>query len=161
MYSYKNIIRDEGAVPAIVDRKTFDTVQEKLKYHRRMPSKSWNYEDYILTGKISCGSCGTQMVGESGRSHTGEKYSYYTCLGRKKYKSCEKSAIRADLIEDLVLKEVRSVLSDKDAIDEIANITYEYYLRERNENTDRKIIESKIESCDIGIKNIIIISIFD
>lgn len=154
-YNYKNMIHDEDAIPKIVDKETFMSVQEKLKMHKRLPSKSWNYNEYLLTGKIYCGECGKEMVGESGYSHTGDKYSYYTCLGRKKYKSCMKNPIKREYIEDLVIGELLKILNDPATIDEIANITYDYYVRTSSYLEERKVLDSEIDKIDTSIKNIL------
>lgn len=38
--------------------------------------------DYILSGKLFCGECGTAMKGVSGHSSNGEVYFYYNCRAR-------------------------------------------------------------------------------
>jgi len=155
IYTYKNIICDKDAVPRIVTDDTFAIAQEKLKMHKRLPSKSWKYNDYLLTGKVYCGECDKEMVGESGYSHTGDKYSYYTCLGRKKYRSCTKNPIRKEYLEDLVVKNIMKILNDLDTIDEIVNITYEYYVKKEKENEELLFLESEISKCNLSIQNIL------
>lgn len=155
IYRYKNIICDKDAVPRIVTDEMFAIAQEKLKMHKRLPSKSWSYNDYLLTGKIYCGSCNSPMVGESGYSHTGDKYSYYTCLGRKKYKSCTKAPVRSKYLEDLVIKNLMNILNDPDTIDEIANITYEYYIKKEKENDELLYLEEEIKKCDAAMQNLL------
>lgn len=96
VYTYKDIVRVEGGVPAIVDESTFDRVQELLKINRRAPSHTWTKVEYLLTDKLFCGHCGSPMVGESGFSHTGAKYSYYGCIKRRREKACDKKPVRQD-----------------------------------------------------------------
>ena len=84
VYVYKDIVRVEDGVPAIVDKELFDKVQELMKVNRRAPSHTWTHQDYILTDRLFCGKCGSPMVGESGFSHTGAKHSYYSCVGHGK-----------------------------------------------------------------------------
>ena len=86
-----------------MDKSTFDRVQELLKINRRAPSHTWTKVEYLLTDKLFCGHCGSPMVGESGFSHTGAKYSYYGCIKRRREKACDKKPVRQDWIEALVL----------------------------------------------------------
>lgn len=79
VYTYKDVVRIEGGVPAIIDVETFAKVQEMLKVNKRAPARTWNRADYILTDKLFCGHCGSNMVGESGTSKTGAKHNYYIC----------------------------------------------------------------------------------
>ena len=41
-------------------------------------------EPYLLTGKLFCGHCGTEMVAGGGKSKTGKQYYYYECKKKKK-----------------------------------------------------------------------------
>lgn len=65
LYIYKDLVRIEGGIPALVDKATFDRVQEMLKINRRAPSHTWTRFEYLLTDKLFCGYCGSPMVGES------------------------------------------------------------------------------------------------
>ena len=63
IYEYKDLVYDEDAIPAIVDKDVFYKVQDMLKVNRRAPSHKWSYTDYILSDKLFCGCCGSGMVG--------------------------------------------------------------------------------------------------
>ena len=128
-YIYKDIIREENVIPQLVSKDVFRKVQEMLQINRRMPSHKWSYADYILTGKLFCGKCGSTMVGVSGTSKTGDKHSYYSCSKRWKERACDKKNVRQDLIEPLVLKEVYALLDDQELIQFIADKTWELYLK--------------------------------
>ena len=55
IYTYKDEIRIENAIPPIIDKETFDKVQEMLKYNKRAPAHKWSAADYLLTDKLFCG----------------------------------------------------------------------------------------------------------
>lgn len=77
---------------------------------------------YLLTGKLFCGMCGKPMVGESGRSHTGVNHYYYKCGAAKRKQGCRKKAIRKQLIEDLVIKQMIRLLWSDTIIEHIADL---------------------------------------
>lgn len=103
VYTYGDI-RIEGGVPRIVDDDTFRRAQERLKDAHRAPAKASGQTDYLLTGKLFCGHCGSTMIGECGTGRTGTVYNYYCCRTKKKDASaCTKKRIRQDVIEDAVI----------------------------------------------------------
>ena len=53
----------EDACPALVDRETFDKVQERIKQNRREGGKNKAKMEYLLTGKAFCGYCGSTITG--------------------------------------------------------------------------------------------------
>ena len=87
-YSYREIVTP-GGIPAIVPQDLFDRVQAKTTKNKKAPAQHKAEDDYLLTTKLFCGTCGAMMVGESGTSsHQGRKYHYYRCVNTKKYKTC-------------------------------------------------------------------------
>lgn len=147
IYIYKDIVREEGGMPAIIDRELFDKVQGLMKINRRAPSFCWTHQDYILTDKLFCGKCGEPMVGESGFSKNRAKYSYYSCTGRRKKKTCDKKPIRQDWIEEAVLKATRDLLADEELVEWIADQTYKYYLATTGESTQQETLEKEAGHC--------------
>ena len=75
-YTYGDF-KAKNAIPRIVTDEVFEAVQQVLKSHthERRPAK----EEFLLTGKLFCGTCKTQMIGTSGTSKTGAIHRYYTC----------------------------------------------------------------------------------
>ena len=82
-YSYREIVTP-GGIPAIVPQDLFDRVQKRLAANRKAPARHKAEDDYLLTTKLFCGTCGAMMVGESGTSASkGRKYHYYRCVNTK------------------------------------------------------------------------------
>ena len=146
-------IRVEGGVPAIVDRETFDKVQEMLHTNRSAAAHNWTKADYILTDKLFCGSCGSPMVGVSGKGKSGTKYSYYSCTGYRK-KKCTHKPLRQDYIEKVVIDNTIALIMNDDLIDAITNAVWEYYEKESAQNDKLKSLQNKLADIDKAISNL-------
>ncbi len=153
VYIFKDIIRDEGGMPAIVDRGTFDMIQTSLK-NRKKPAGSYGLNEYMLSGKLYCGKCGAQMVGESGIGRNDTKYTYYTCLKRKKDHACDKKNVSAEWLEKTVLDEIIPFILDDDVIEFIAMKTYEFYLEDRKKFEQDSSVAGQIADVERSIKNL-------
>ena len=153
-YIYKDIIHDEDAIPAIIDKTTFAKVQEMLKTNSRKPVYSWTRSDYVLTGKLFCGLCGGPMVGKAGTSHTGDRYSYYSCSNRHVSKTCSKATIRQDRIEAAVNSCVSDLLHDPDRFNEIIEHTWAYYESQDSVKCEIESIESVLADTEKRIINL-------
>ncbi len=149
---YKNdFVENNNYYPAIVDKETFDRVQERLKQNQRFGGKS--KINFILSGKLFCGHCGASMVGTSGTSHTGATHAYYTCLERSKRHNCNKKNENKQKLEDEVIQVLKERILQQENIEEIAtNIIKEY---DNNLNILKiKEYERKIKEIDKKLDNI-------
>ena len=157
VYSFKDEIRMEGAVPAIVDEDTFYKVQEMLKYNQKAAAHKNSKVDYLLTEKLFCGKCGEMMVGVSGRGRHGGTYHYYYCNGQRR-KVCHKKPVRRSWIENLVLEYAIALVKDEGLMEFIAESTYQYYL-EQTESLKvaladvEKSMSNLIKALEAGIFN--------
>ena len=120
VYTYKDIEIEDG-VPAIIDKDLFEEVGRRLKKNGEAPARGKAKVDYLLSGKLFCGHCGSQMHGESGKSGTGNVYNYYTCYMRKRQGKCHKKPLRKEQIESWVAEDAYALLSNE-LIEEIADI---------------------------------------
>ena len=60
--------------PAIIDKATFERVQKRLADNRYfLGGTETAKEPYLLTGKLFCGHCGTEMVAGGGQSKNGSR----------------------------------------------------------------------------------------
>ena len=147
IYKYKDV-RHEDKIPPIVDRETFDKVQEMLKINRRAPASKWSVSEYILTGKLFCGHCGGMMVGKSGNSR-GVKYCYYICRG----KDCHKKPVKQEVLERAVIEHTLSILDDQ-LLDEIAEAAWQYYQAQDETANKREAIERQLADVDKALANV-------
>jgi len=113
VYQYAEI-RIENGVPAIISKEMFDLAQETVKRRAKAPASSWSDVNYLLTGRLFCGLCGSSMIGESGTSHTGAKHNYYICSARKRKKACKKKSVKKDYLEEFIARiVVENALTDE------------------------------------------------
>ena len=127
IYIYGDI-RVEGGIPRIVSDELFYKVQEvcKMKKNPQNGRHRTGAEDYLLTGKLRCGHCGSYMSGTSGTSRSGELHYYYTCQGRRA-KTCHKKNIRRDVIERAVAQAIMIYCLTDEVIEWIADQTMAYW----------------------------------
>ena len=104
-YSYDGIeYTDESQ--RIISDELFDKAQVIKKINKHSGAVFNAHERYILSGKLFCGKCHSRLCGESGIGKNGTVYCYYKCPQRKKGKTCNKSSIRKEFIEDKVIKQI-------------------------------------------------------
>ncbi len=154
VYKYKDEIRIENGVPAIVDKDTFYKVQDMLKTNKRAPAHKWSKSDYLLTDKIFCGKCGSKMVGESGTSKTGKKHNYYVCTKKKRQRTCDKKTVKQQYIEDIVISHIHKILQDNELLNFIADSVYAYYIEQNKENDYIESLNKRLSQINQAISNI-------
>lgn len=140
-----------NALPQIIDTETFYKVQDVIgkPSHRTREDR----EAFLLTYKLFCGKCGSFMIGDSGKSKSGDRHYYYTCSKKKNHKSCTKKSVRKDYIERLVVaKTVELVLNEK-TIEKIASGVVRY-LNKEAENSMVPYYKQKISEVEFAISNI-------
>lgn len=95
----------EGGCPAIIDKETFGKVQERLEKNRRQGAKNKAKIEYLLTGKLFCGYCGSPMQGVSGTGKNGKRWSYYQCPKRRRKEGCNKLNEKKDFLEWYIVEQ--------------------------------------------------------
>ena len=91
------------SVPAIIDRNTFETVQQrKASRSADVVNPAIVGSKTLLTGIAKCGLCGAGMTLVTGK---GGKYRYYKCATRtcKGNHLCENPAMPMDKLDDAIL----------------------------------------------------------
>lgn len=134
IHEYKGI-EYTNTYPAIIDKETFDRVQNKLKLYAYAPATLKAKDNlYVLYGKAFCGLCGAKLIGESGTSKTGAIHHYYSCSKKKNKRSCKKKNEKKDFLEKYIVQQtVSKVLSPKN-LEIIANGVVSEYKKEFNTN---------------------------
>lgn len=128
-----NAIKVDGAIPAIIDRKTFEEVQ-KIMSERKQTGIRGNY---LCSGLVFC-SCGAKMhaAKSTGKGH---EYIYYACSAR-----CGASRVRMDAVDDAVKAYLQEILSEENQA-EITAILRNYKQGEKERTEDfKKILKQKI-----------------
>lgn len=153
VYKYKDV-RVEGGVPALVDEETFKRVQARLKRAAQAPARGKALVDYMLSGKLFCGHCGSPMTGAASTSHTGRKYFYYGCTNRRAHNGCTKGNVRKDLLEQAVVDDTLELLTP-DMIEYLADLAISASEREVRESTLIPSLQAEIAECDKSIDRLI------
>ncbi len=153
IYSFAGL-RIENGIPPILRKELFYSVQEKLKNQKRVRGRHTTNEDYLLTGKLFCGKCGSPMVGCSGTGKSGAKYFYYACQKKRVEKACDKKNVAKDFIEEKVTTAVREYLLDDDVITWIAD-GYRAFLDAHRRDSALISMQAELAVVDKSIKNIV------
>lgn len=117
VYVFDDIEIEDG-MPAIIDKKTFDRVQERVTMGNKGKPRKRNVVDFLLTGKLFCGHCGRPMVGTSGTGKQGKIHYYYSC--RNHGNKCVKKAENKTKLEDFVFDYIINQFLTPENIETIA-----------------------------------------
>lgn len=120
--------------PRIIDDALFAAVQKKIERHKQAPAAAKAKVSYDLQGKIFCGHCGAAMIGESGRSRTGDVHHYYTCAARKKSHTCKKRNERKDNLEYYLVEQTMLHVLTKDNIEKLSKALVKKYEEEYSQS---------------------------
>lgn len=117
------------AFEAVIDRETFEIVQEQLKRDTRTAPK--NQAVYLFSGIAVCADCGRQM---SRKVSTvgGKKYVYYMCSANKKEGVCSSHRIKEEELEQAVLSYLNVYIEKMCELQEILKFVDELPLQESN-----------------------------
>ncbi len=153
-YSYRHIVTPNG-IPAIVPQDLFDRVQQRLAVNRKAPARHKAEDDYLLTTKLFCGTCGAMMVGESGTSsNKGRKYHYYRCVNTKKHHACnaKHKTVRKLPLENAVVNAVMAKIMDDNFVEYVADAVMDIQSRE---SSVLPALRKQLEEAESGITNML------
>ncbi len=104
--SYKGTIYP-GEQPRIVDESLFREVNQQLA-SQRVPQRKLAGKAALLKGLLWCEACQAYMILSHVRRQ-GRVYRYYVCANaqRRGWRACPTKSVRANLIEESVLEQVR------------------------------------------------------
>jgi site-specific DNA recombinase len=143
---------NKNAWPAIIDEATFNRAQDKLTANTHHTARFKACDDYILTGKLFCGKCGSFMTAESSNKSHDKIYRYYKCQNVKHKHTCDKAPIRKEVIEELVIAKTQSFLRENSEIDALVEMIYDH---QKKVNPDILILENQIWTLDKKAQNLV------
>ena len=160
VYHYSDV-RVEGGMPAIIDKALFLEVEQRLKTKKNPQGRHRENGEYMLTGKLYCGLCGSPMIGVAGTSRSGELYFYYSCNKRRVERACKKRHVRRDWIERLVVQAALDHILQPDVIQWVADSVMAYQERAGNSSVlaglrddlseNQKATENVMKAIESGI----------
>jgi len=144
----------DSSHPPLVEVGLFDAAQAILIERGEDVSKrATNSSEYLLTGLVVCGACGSRFTGTAatGRSAT---YRYYTCGGRQRYgtKTCSADRLPAEALDDAVL---HSLLAAYDRVELFTDAVQEAQRRaalgQDRHQGELHAIDAELAKVDAGI----------
>lgn len=117
MHKYKadsEVIRIEDAIPAIVSKDLWQRANASRKIAAKTSTNA-KY-NYLLSGLIYCGECGAKFHGKHRKSGA-NAYNVYQCNKKDNKLLCGCKEIRADIIEDFVIKCLKEHFFSENIID--------------------------------------------
>lgn len=150
-YNPIETIRNEGGMPKIIEKETFELVQILLDARKHKPN-AMSKVDYLLTGKVVCGECGEHFSGST-HSKNGQLYHYYRC--KRGNADCKVVSIRKEPLEEFVIGEIKNVVYNEKFISPLIDRFIEFY-KEKNSNNEIvvRLEKAKVE-IDKKISNMV------
>lgn len=152
-----------GGIPRIISDEVFYQVQEVLKmkpnpqHNRRRNANG----EYLLTGKLFCGKCGSPMVGSCGRGKAGKNYYYYVCKKHLDEKACDLKNVRRDEIEEIVAHAIMQYALTDEVTEWIADMVVEWAARterdaglgiiEAEMADNKKALDNMLRAIEMGV----------
>lgn len=158
VYIWKDEIRIEDGMPAIIDHETWELAQRRMITNKAAPAKRDIKVDFLLTGKLFCGHCGGPMSGISGTSRNGGSHYYYTCSSRHKKtggNGCKKKNIRKEWIETAIVKQIEYMLKKDDLLEAIADRCYTVYAADRDDTSYVDALQAQLKEVQTGLDNLL------
>lgn len=154
-----------NAIPAIIQSDQWDRVYAKKQMRKRKPGRMKAKMNYLLTGKIYCGSCGALYAGNS---YTNPKSSEKTVLTYYKCQSkCGNTSVRKDDIENIAIQQLLDECFSEEGFIDIIYRVQELYQQEKKQTANdiepikKELVELEgklrnwIEALGAGIKSVI------
>lgn len=158
VYLWKDQVRVDGGIPAIVDRDTWEAAQKRMKINKAAPSRRDVKEEFLLTGKLFCGHCGGPMSGISGTSRSGATHYYYTCSHRHRKtgsNGCRKKNVKKEWIEDAVIRHIQYLLNREGLLEEIAERCFAVYKSERDDTSYLDSLRASLKDVQNSLDNLL------
>ncbi|MBM4017154.1 MAG: hypothetical protein FJ288_02315 [Planctomycetes bacterium] len=149
------------AVPALVDRRTWERAQEAVKKRTAYKGGAGKQTNrWLLSGVLRCGDCGHPYWGElkrkrhiEGRKDIATKY--YTCAGRRTHGNmiCTGSShIQAEALEEWVLSKLRVlVFADTECVEAAIEKFVAAATSHQGGNADVEKVAQEIEEIDATV----------
>lgn len=151
-FQYHDYVVDDG-IPAIISKDLWDRVQMRLD-NQKAPGSYKAKDVYLLSGKVYCGNCGYKLVAGRNSSSSGISYGYYICGGKKSLRTdCKLKTIRKDYLEDIVLKDAYSLLTDEN-IELIADEAIREHQQELSNTTHIPEYKNRLSEINKSLNNL-------
>ena len=151
VYRFADVVIEDG-IPPILDKATFERVQDLLKSKKHGRGKQRMNDNYLLSGKLFCGKCGSHMTAQTGTGKSGAKYNYYACHRKKYGNSCDKKNEPQAALETFVVEAARAELMNDELIDWIMDGYRKAVLSIRNDSK-KESLQADLDTVNQEINN--------
>ncbi len=157
MKSNEDIIRIDGGIPQIISKEDFDKVQIKMNERRKRTAAYKAKQEYLLSGKIICGECGSTYAGNSRKANDRNSvYISYNCTKKNGKVKCHNTGIQRDILEKAILERLSEKIFNEAILPDIIGKYNEFALNKNSEFVLRKKeIKERIKETEKGISNIV------
>ena len=142
----EEVIRIENNHPSLINRETFEKVQNILsKRSLKTTHPRTINSEYLLSGLLYCGKCGSSMLGCAAKS---SQYFYYACHNYcKRGKAvCDAKLVNKDRLEAFVIDRVKAHILTEENLTELVRLTNEEISQSKDEYEERlAIIDGQLE----------------
>ncbi len=139
----EEVIRIEGGMPQIIDRETFDKVQEIMNARKRHYKPKGPKTKYLLSKLLVCGKCGRAYCGGDTWSGSGQNYRrYYRCTN----KMCKSKEINMDHLDKYVKQLIEKMVLNTNSVSAYQEFINSYQeIRKRQLDKKLRTIEKEKE----------------
>jgi DNA invertase Pin-like site-specific DNA recombinase len=145
---------------AIIERETFNQVQERFDKNRRLSKRNRKFK-YLLSGYLRCGCCNRGVYGWGKKRKTEEYYFYYRCStrwvpGKEKHCDYHHKDTPVKLIDNAVWNWLTELLVNRDALEAGINAMIDA----QNDDVDPlknrlNTLDSLISESDVKIQRLV------
>jgi len=143
----------------VIDAETWLNVEKQFDKNRDTFPNLGKTNHAILTGKLKCALCGSNMRVSHGTASkkTGEQFYYYICSMKKRSKGevCSAKNLKAREIEDSVLIELENIAKHKREFLENLETEQKQKLKDTNSETKKLKLEKQIRDKKKQIDNLV------
>ena len=158
---YTGIVTHKGedydkVFPAIITKELWAQVNAIHEENKNAPGRKKEIFDYILSGKLICGSCKHRMVGISGTSKTGDVHYYYSCLSRQRGKAdCDCKPVKKQVLEDYVIQATVAMLRRNSIITQIVETVVKVHEKMMQDDSGLQLLMKKRDETKKAADNIV------
>ncbi len=136
--------------PAIIDRETFEKVQDKLKKEVR---HARNMHSYLFADYLFCMDCHSRLNGQQHKSGKNRKFLSYECAGYRKKQGCYYHAVPEQYLTEEVLRTIQAVLSFAKRYPDKFDSYIQNRLKEQS-NDSKAVMRTELENAQNRISEI-------
>lgn len=152
IYRYKDQVFD-NMYPSIVPRDLFEKVRKIIEAN--LIGSNSKKTVYLFRNKLKCGYCGKPISAETGTARKGDVRHYYKCNGKKYAKTCNKSIVRQDVLEPLIMDGIKRQLKDKEVMDSLVKQLLLAQEMQTSEKSVLKMLSNEKAGVEKALDNLI------